>query len=234
MTRPFRQVLGPCALGLALLLAGCAPAAPTGAGPAGAASAAAPGQTDWAAVLAAAKREGVINCGCPPRPDFSQTIKEGFEAAYPDIRVEVTAAPLPDYWVKVDKEQEAGQYLWDIYMFGVDVQMFDLKNRGGFEPFRDYMVGPDVGTDADWEGGLNGRFVDREKQYIFGYWTGLTNQLSVNRDVIPTGSMKSFQDVSDPAYKGKIVWQDPRVGGTGVNTLTAIYRAYGREGVRRL
>ena len=65
MTSPFRQVLGPGALGLALLLAGCAPAppaaqpaaGPTGSGPAGGASAAAPGQTDWAAVLAAAKRE---------------------------------------------------------------------------------------------------------------------------------------------------------------------------------
>ena len=63
-----------------------------------------------------------------------------------------TAAPLPEFFVRVEKEQDAGQYLWDVYAFGTTLEMFALKNKGGLAPTRDYLVGPDVGTDADSRG----------------------------------------------------------------------------------
>ena len=137
---------GPRAVALIVAIvvaAGCAPAAPSAqpaAPSAPAASAQAP--TDWATIVEAGKKEGVVVCGCPPRPDFTQLIKDGFEAAYPGIRLEATAAPLPDYWVRVEKEQDAGQYLWDVYTFGASIEVFDVKNKGGLAPLRDYMVGP--------------------------------------------------------------------------------------------
>lgn len=137
---------------------------------------------EWTRVLAAARQEGVVNCGCPPRPDFSRILKEGFEAAYPGIRLEVTAAPLPEFPVRVSKEQQAGQYLWDVYMFGPSSDVFDLKNAGGFESLRDYMVGPDIGDDTVWEGGIDRGFLDREKKYVFGFWHNVSGRLAINRD----------------------------------------------------
>src|SRR5262249_1733964 len=149
----------------------------------------APAAGDWSAVLEAARKEGVVVCGCPPRPDFTRVLKEGFEAAYPGIVLEASAAPLPEFWVRVEKEQDAGQYLWDVYAFGVTLEMFGLKNKGGLAPTREYMIGPDVGTDADWEGGFDARFMDREKKYIFTFWRNAQNQLSINRDQLPTAQI---------------------------------------------
>jgi iron(III) transport system substrate-binding protein len=218
-----------------LIGVGCAPAAPsTQPAVPSAPAAAAQAPADWAAIVEAGRKEGVVICGCPPRPDFTQLIKDGFEAAYPGIRLEATAAPLPDFWVRVEKEQDAGQYLWDVYAFGASIEVFQVKNKGGLAPLRDYMIGPDVGTDADWEGGLDAHFIDRERQYVFGFWNNVTNQISVNRDLLPTAQVSSFQDLTDPAYRGKIVWQDPRIGGAGVNFAGAIYRHYGRDGLRKL
>src|SRR5712692_986467 len=134
---------------LALTLAACAPAAaptPQRAAEASRAGPAAPAApTDWSAIVAAARREGVVECACPPRPDYARIIKEQFEAAVPGIRLETSPATLPDIWARVEKEQLVGQYLWDVYMFGPTIEMFALRDKGGFESFRDYMVGPEVG-----------------------------------------------------------------------------------------
>jgi ABC-type Fe3+ transport system substrate-binding protein len=228
-------------LAAALVGAACSPAAPSAQPAAGSAPAAVPAQSgttqapaDWAAIVEAAKKEGVVVCGCPPRPDFTRVIKEGFEAAHPELRLEATAAPLPEFFVRVEKEQEAGQYLWDVYAFGATLEMFALKNKGGLAPTREYLVGPDVGTDADWEGGLDARFMDREKKYIFTFWRNVQNQVSINRDVLPTTQIHSFEDLLDPALKGKMVWQDPRIGGSGINFFAAVYQRYGREGARQI
>src|SRR5262249_47570252 len=150
------------------------------------------------------------------------------------MRLDATAAPLPEFFVRIEKEQGTGLYLWDVYMFGVSLEMFPLKDQGAFEVTRDYLVGPDVGTDADWEGGFDARFVDRERKYIFTFWRNAQNQVSINRDVMPTGTVTSFEDLINPAYKGKIVWQDPRIGGSGINFFGAVYHRYGREGARKI
>ena len=124
-----------------------------------------PPADDWAAIVEAARREGVVQCACPPRPDYARLIKDNFEQASPGIRFEPSPATLPDIWARVEKEQAAGQFLWDVYMFGPTVEMFALKDRGGFESFRDYMVGPDVGTESVWDGGC-GRGVPRPREAV--------------------------------------------------------------------
>lgn len=231
---------------VALLAAACTPAAapaPTASKPAAttapapAAAAAAPGRAssaEWAQIVEAAKREGVVRCGCPPRPDYAEGFKKGFEAAYPGVKLETERASLPEFWVSVEKEQSTGQYQWDVYAFGATVEMFQLKNKGGVEPLAAYMVGPNIGTDADWEGGLTGPFIDKERKHVFGYQRHVFSTIGVNADLLPDARVDSFEKLLDPAYKGKIVWQDPRIGGAGVNFLTVMYMKYGREGLKKI
>jgi iron(III) transport system substrate-binding protein len=161
-------------------------------------------------------------------------LKENFERAHPDMRLEASPATLPDIWARVEKEQEAGQYLWDVYMFGPTLEMLALKNKGGFEPFRDYMVGPDVGPESVWEGGWDRAFLDSEKKYIFAFWLNVTTDVTINRDLLPTAQISTFDDLLNPEYRGKIVWQDPRIGGVGVSFLTGAYHYKGREPIRQL
>ena len=134
----------------------------------------------------------------------------------------------------MEKEQAADQFLWDVYLFGPTVEMFALKDRGGFESFRDYMVGPDVGTESVWDGGWDAAFLDREKRFVFAFWRNVTSDLSINRDLLPSGQVNSFDGLLDPAYRGKLVWQDPRSGGIGVSLLTAMYHYKGRDAVKQL
>jgi ABC-type Fe3+ transport system substrate-binding protein len=193
-----------------------------------------PAANDWNAVVAAARAEGVVQCACPPRPDYAKLIKDSFERDNPGIRVEASPATLPDIWARVEKEQEAGQFLWDVYMFGPTIEMFALKNKGAFESFRDYMVGPDIGDESVWDGGWDAAFLDREKRYIFAFWRNVTSDITINRDQLPTAQVRSFDDLLNPDYRGKMVWQDPRGGGIGVSFLTGAYHYKGRDAVKQL
>jgi iron(III) transport system substrate-binding protein len=211
-----------------------APSAASGSGQPATSTSGQPGANDWAAIVEAARREGVVHCACPPRPDYTRLLKDSFERDNPGIRVEASPATLPDIWARVEKEQEAGQFLWDIYMFGPTIEMFALKNKGAFESFRDYMVGPDIGDEGVWEGGWDAAFLDREKRHIFAFWRNVTSDITINRDLLPAAQIRALDDLLNPDLRGKMVWQDPRGGGIGVSFLTGAYHHKGRDAVKQL
>jgi iron(III) transport system substrate-binding protein len=226
----------------ALMLAACtapsagAPSAgPTGGGTAPTSASSGPtAPSDWNAILDAAKREGEVQCACPPRPDYTRLLKDSFERDHPGIRLEASPATLPDIWARVEKEQDAGQYLWDIYQFGPTIEMFALKDKGRFESFRDYLVGPDIGDESAWEGGWDAAFLDLEKRYVFAYWSNVSSVITVNRELLPNAQIRTLDDLLNPEYRGKLVWQDPRGGGQGVALLTGAYYYRGRDAVKQL
>jgi ABC-type Fe3+ transport system substrate-binding protein len=188
---------------------------------------------DWTTVLEAAKREGVVKCACPPRRDFALAFKKGFEDAFPGITLELTAATLPQFPIRVAKEQAAKMFLWDVYTFGPGAEIFDLKTRGGLESLWDYLILPEVLNDSAWIGGIKDRFLDVEQKHIFGMFFTISTG-SINRDVLPDLNIKSFDELLNPSLKGKFVSVDPRVGGAGESLAAAIYQKYGRDGLKKL
>jgi iron(III) transport system substrate-binding protein len=188
---------------------------------------------DWKALVEAAKREGVVKCACPPRRDFALAFKKGFEEAFPGITLELTAATLPEFPLRVAKEQAAKMFLWDVYTFGPGAEIFDLKTKGGLESLWDYFVLPEVLNDSAWIGGIKDRFLDVEHQHIFGMFFTISTG-SINRDALPDLKIKSFDELLNPALRGKFVSVDPRVGGSGESLAAAVYQKYGRDGLKKL
>jgi iron(III) transport system substrate-binding protein len=189
--------------------------------------------SDWKAVLEAARREGTVKCACPPRREFALAFKKGFEDANPGITLEITAAALPAFPLRVAKEQTAKMFLWDVYTFGPGAEIFDLKNKGGLESLWDYMSLPEVLSDSAWYGGINDRFLDVEQKFIFGMFYTISTG-SINRDALPDLKINSFDELLNPALKGKLVSVDPRVGGAGESLAAAVFQRYGREGLKKL
>ncbi len=175
----------------------------------------------------------MVKCACPPRREFALAFKKGFEDAYPGITLEITAAALPAFPLRVAKEQSAKMFLWDVYTFGPGAEIFDLKNKGGLESLWDYMSLPEVLSDSAWIGGIKDRFLDVEQKHIFGMFYTISTG-SINRDVLPDLKIKSFEELLSPALKGKLVSVDPRVGGAGESLAAAVFQRYGRDGLKKL
>ncbi len=79
-------------------------------------------------------------------------------------------------------------------------------------------------------------YADPENKYIFMFeGTIVTTGLSVNTKLVSAGEIKSYWDLLQPKWKGKLLGQDPR----GAALLTPVLILYHRAGlgadfVRRL
>jgi iron(III) transport system substrate-binding protein len=190
------------------------------------------GSAEWNKVVAAAKQEKTVVCGCPPVPATRKFVLDEFKKAYPDITLEYTPATLPDFASRVTAERSAGQYLWDVYWWGPGPEIYRLANAGAFEPIASALLLPDVNDPKVW-GGWDKVYIDNANKYVFSFWQELSG-ISVNAKMVNPADLKQFRDLLDPKYKGKIVWWDPRAGGGGSNAAAFIHQRHGEDAFKKI
>jgi len=213
-------------IGLVVILGACAPAeesSPTA--PSTTGSTKAGWEAEWEETVAAAKREGTVVLSGPTRELWRRVLMT-FEQDFPEIEVQYTGANSRDFWPRVYRERELGQYLWDLRVGGPDPQVYAAKDKGVLDPVRPVLLLPEVVDESKWAGGLDGIFFDTEKKYVVGFANFVSFMAYVNRDIIPETEFQSIEDLTNPRWKGKIVIQDPR-GGAGLNSLQVMLKLYG-------
>ncbi len=208
-------------------LMGCLVSAAIHGGPAAA-------NTDWDKTVIAAKKEGSVVISALSGELLRQVLLS-FEQDYPGIKVKYTAGNLRDFWPVVYKEREVGQYLWDLRIGGVDAATYQAKDKGLLDPILPRLVLPEVVDNKKWmTKGVAGLFGDSEGKYVLHTTGLLAGELIVNRDSAPESELRTARDIIDPRWKGKIVMQDPRNGGSGTAGLATLIQLYGEGFVRNL
>jgi ABC-type Fe3+ transport system substrate-binding protein len=80
-----------------------------------------------------------------------------------------------------------------------------------------------VKDESKWWQGKH-HYVDPDGKYIFVSVGSVSiNMASYNTDVVNPAELKSYRDLLEPRWKGKIVVTDPRAGGYGRSGARAIY-----------
>jgi iron(III) transport system substrate-binding protein len=236
------------ALALALVAAACAapagpsttaaPAAPTAAARAAAVPASPPApagrQAEWEQVLAAAKREGTVTIAGNQVATYREALLE-FEKAYPEIRVEYASLSFGAYENRVRPERAAGIHSFDVVALGVGTPAFtDHIPAGWYEPIKPALYLPEVLDDSKWFGGFDAGFLDKGKQFVFGFGFTVQNYVQANRDLIPESALSTYADLLKPDFRGRIAIISPRVPSSGTLQLTAVRQVIGDDGLRRL
>lgn len=188
-------------------------------------------QADWARTVAAAKQEGELVIAAPAGRGWREFLTERFHKSYPEITVKITPFAGRDFWPRLQKEREVGQYLWDMRVGGSDNNTHVLKAQGMFEPMRDRLVLPEVLDDTAWHGGLDGLFLDNDKRYLIGFALYESTNAHYNKAVIKESL--TLTDVIKPEWVGKISMSDPR-GGVSLNAAATFLKVYGADYLRKL
>ena len=83
-------------------------------------AAAAPAAADasWDEVVKAAKAEGEVDVHGGPGRVYGEVLTEGFQKAYPDIKLNFSGSSGRDAIPQIMREREAGVYHWDVYVGG--------------------------------------------------------------------------------------------------------------------
>lgn len=169
-------------------------------------------------LVAAAKREGGVAVVGPTGPAARDVLTKPFQEKY-GIPVEFLAGSNRDFVPRIQTERSANQFLWDVRVGGAIVDA--LPTFGAIDPIEPALVLPDVKDPKTWRGGAM-EFADKEKRVIVmtPFHRGT---LFVNPNMVKPEELKSYKDLLDPKWKGKIVMDDPRSSGPGQATFTFFY-----------
>ncbi len=188
---------------------------------------------EWAKIVATAKKEGAVVVSATSSEVMRQVLVT-FEKDYPDIKLEYHSMAGRDFRARAEKERTVGQYLWDLRIGGTDASTYQWKSKHVLDPIRPLMLLPEVADNKKWIGGISSLFGDKERKYVLHFTTSLFGGVVVDRDVIPEQALRTAYDLIDPRWKGKIVMQDPRSGGSGNQALAAFIMKYGEPFGRAL
>ena len=196
------------------------------------ASAAGDWQERWNKTVAAAEAEGELNVSGPAGSLWRENLLT-FRKAYPKINIKVTPFAGRDFWPRVMKEREVGQSLWDLRIGGAETQVYQLIKVNGLANVREMFILPEVSDENNWHGGFDHMFSDNAKKFVPTFTVYSSPLAYYNTNIIKPGELKTFQDLLDPKWKGKIALVDPRGGSTAVS-MAIVYQKFGEDFIRTL
>jgi len=188
----------------------------------------------WDKLVAAAEQEGEVDVHGGPGKLFEEALSQAFARAFPAIRINYVGSSGRDTIPKIIREREAGIYNWDVYIGGTTSTVETLKPAGAFQPLRAALILPEVLKDELWVGGLDGEWMDKERKFVLGFSASVTPTMLVNWDFVARDAIKSYDDLLKPQLAGKIVWDDPRRPGQGVDVAQRFLLNFGAAFLERL
>jgi iron(III) transport system substrate-binding protein len=174
-------------------------------------SSAAPGwEAEWNRTVKAAEQEGqlVLYSLTEVGEAISNT---GFQKKFPRIKVSVVSARGGEHIARIMAERRAGKFLADIGNLG-NTSPYTLYQSKVLDPIASAFILPEVKDESKWWQGKQ-QFIDPEGKYILVYVGAPLFLVGYNTKQVNPSGFKSYWDLLDPMWKGKIVAFDPKAGG---------------------
>jgi iron(III) transport system substrate-binding protein len=180
-----------------------------------------PAQNEWNKTVEAGKKEGKVVVSVPAsaelRKDVERIVKQRF-----GIETELIAGRAASIVGKIQQEARAGVHNFDLHMGGSESMVTGLLSEGLLEPFEPAMTLPEVRDPKNWWGGHI--WVDNAKRYIYSSQAYLTENLWYNTDLVKPEEIRSFNDLLNPKWVGKIGYLDPRTAGSGTSIWSFLWK----------
>lgn len=169
-------------------------------------------QTEWEKTLSAAEKEGMITVYGQARHPVSAAI-EAFTKSYPKIKLNFISGPGSELGHRVMAEKRAGKHLIDIAIGGSGTQVRVYHKAGLLEPLSAAFILPEVKDQTAWWGKKH-LYADPDRRHVFIMEGEATTRMGAyNTELVKVGEIKSWWDLLDPKWKGKIVMTSPKVSG---------------------
>ena len=178
-------------------------------------------KADWEATQKAADKEGRLIIYGPTGIDQQKLYTDVFQQAFPKIKVNYTPGRISEIISRIMAEQRAGIRQADLVLGGTDILLGALKDKGFLQAIRPVLILPEaLDTSAWFKRKL--WFADTEEKFVAMWRAVPYTAACVNTNLVKAHELKSYWDLLNPKWKGKIVSQDLRIG-SARNQMYAIY-----------
>lgn len=191
-------------------------------------------KADWEATQKAAEKEGRLVIYGPTGVDQQKLYTEVFQQAFPKIKVNYTPGRMSEVISRIMAEQRAGMRQADLVLGGTDILLGTLKDKGFLQPIRPAVILPEVLDTTAW---FKGKlwFADNEDKFVSMWRAVPYTAACINTNLVKPNELKSYWDLLQPKWKGKIVSQDLRIGSARNQMYTVYFRKdLGPEYLKRL
>lgn len=190
---------------------------------------------EWETVLREAKKEGQVVVWGPPGTNARQALTEGFRKSHPSISILYSGGTGSKVSPKLLRQRRAKKYLVDVHIGGTTTMLTTLRPSGSLDPIRPSLILPEVVNPAQW---LKGRldFSDEAGRLNLVFTSAVKVPIAINPKLVNLDEIRSYRDLLDPKWTGKIAMRDPTTAGPGLATVTYwfAHQAMGKEFIRDL
>ena len=183
------------------------------------------------ALIKAAQQEGSVVLDGPPLEKAREAITAGFAKRY-GITVNYVSSGGPRSAARVRAERAAGRYLVDVFLTGPDTVLLTAKPAGWLDKIEPALVDPEVTDGSKWKDG-HLWFGDPDHT-ILRVLAFVTPTVAVNAKLTKADEIRSYKDLLDSKWQGKMIAKDPTVTGAGASLISYLYLNFGPDYVRDL
>jgi len=188
-------------------------------------------QSEWNKTIELAKKEGKVVVSIPASNELRSAIEKSFEKRY-GVDVEPVVGRASALVRRMIDESKAGVRYMDLHMGGSESIVTGLLPERVIDPLAPYMILPEVRDPKQWFGGHV--WIDSGKRFIYGSSAHQTVSLWHNTQLIRAAEARSFDDLLDAKFNGKIGYLDPRTPGSGASMWSYLREIKGEEYLRSL
>jgi iron(III) transport system substrate-binding protein len=189
---------------------------------------------EWLQVLVAAKKEGKVVVNTFPGDGYKRALRT-FTQTFPDIKLEHTSLHSQDFAPRILQERQANLFTWDVATIPTSTALQVLRPAGVWDPLRPAILLPEAKDEAGWDGGFERGFsVVKDRALTYGVVANRGGGVTINTDQVKEESLKSFADLLDARWKGKLLLPDVRTMGDSFWPMTSARLKLGDDIVKRL
>jgi iron(III) transport system substrate-binding protein len=189
-------------------------------------------QSEWEKTLAAAKKEGTAVIGIPASSELRKAIGTRFKEKF-GFAPELFPSRGPENVTRIISEYSAGVRYFDILVAGGATPLA-MVAAGAADDFQPYMVLPEVRDSKNWWGGHIWEDNVSTKRHIYAFNCYTSETFWYNTGQVEPHEIRSFDDLLNPKWKGKVGFLDPVNPGSGQNTWTFLWKVKGDEYLGKL
>jgi iron(III) transport system substrate-binding protein len=189
----------------------------------------------WDQVVTAAKKEGAVAVIGPQGSEVRDALTRGFQKKYPEIRVELASMGGSQIGPKLLNELAASRLTTDVVITGSTTALETLVPGKAAAPIKTALGGPHTRDFNAWRGGKL-MFSDEAQTYNVIFSSYVKAPFIYNSNLVSANDFKSWKDLLEPKWHGKIALKDPLSagGGLGNSTLWYTHDSLGKDFMRRL